>query len=98
MLDALRGVSCAVRRKSYTPMKDEYQIYIQYQEDELGGKSYHFEILDVAAAKYEQALHSQGAEAVASMSKGHREEGDILPGYLSKRSLLGFKGRKMVKL
>ena len=98
ILDALRGVSCAVRRKSYTPMKDEYQIYIQYQEDELGGKSYHFEILDVAAAKYEQALHSQGAEAVASMSRGHREEGDILPGYLSERSLLGFKGRKMVKL
>ena len=98
MLDALRGVACAFQRKTYTPMKDEYQIYIQYQEDELGGKSYHFEILDVAAAKYEQAKHNQGAEAVASMSRGHREEGDILPGYLSEHSLLGFKDRKMVKL
>ena len=95
VFDALRGVVCGLRRKTYTPMKDEYQIYIQYKEDESEGMSYRFEILDVAAAKYEQTLHNLGAAAADNMPKGNREVGDILPGYLSRRSLLGFKDRKM---
>ena len=97
-MDSMRGVYRAIRHIEYKPMPDEYKIYLQYQEDEAGGKKYRFEIMDSTASLKESRRWREGEEAAKKLPDGMRETGDILPGYISSRAMGGLKTRKLMPL
>ena len=75
---------------------DEYLIYLQYSEDASGTVKYVFKIVDSNAAIKENAISN--GKAADSFPNGYCETGAILPGYISSRSMLGFKTRKLTPL
>ena len=97
-MDTMRGVYRAIRHVEYKPMPDEYKIYLQYQENETGGIYYHFEIMDATASHKESRRLCEGEEAAEMLPDGMREIGDIIPGYISSRSLGGLTARKLIPL
>lgn len=105
-LDSIKGTIRALRHLSYDPIPDEYKIYLQYREDEAGGKKYRFEILDSAASIKEKkrlALRSMVSGEkdkvdYDNLPDGYKEVGDILPGYISFRAIGGLKVRKLMQL
>ncbi len=75
---------------------DEYFIYLQYSEDASGTVKYVFKIVDSDAATKEKAdLKGKPTDGLPS---GYCETGAILPGYISSRSTLGIKTRKLTPL
>lgn len=96
--DSVKGIYQALRRQAYTPIKDEYKLYLQYKEDEAEGKKYRFEILDCAASIREQVRLRDGESNAEVLPSGHSEVGDILPGYISSRAICGIKTRKLIPM
>lgn len=105
-LDSFKGTMRALRHLPYNPMPDEYKIYLQYREDESGGKKYRFEIMDSDASEKEKkrlALQNNPSNGQAkadyeNLPNGYKEVGDILPGYISFRAMGGMKIRKLMPL
>ena len=96
-MDRLRGAWRGFQGRENTPTPDEYKIYLQYQEDKAGSKKYHFEIMDSAAALKEAKRLREGT-VPTNMPDGYREEGVVLPGFISFRALEGIKSRKLMPL
>ena len=94
-LKRLRQALCDIDTKK---MPDEYKIYLQYQEDKAGSIKYHFEIMDSTAASKEAKRSREGDAAVQNMPDGHREVGDVLPGFISFRAFEGMRSRKLMPL
>ena len=88
-INGLRGMNVI-----QTP--DEYFIYLQYSEDASGTVKYLFRIVDSDAATKEKAvLNGKPADGLPN---GFCETGAIFPGYISSRSMLGIKTRKLTPL
>ena len=88
----------AILLKQTNYHKDEYLIYLKFNEDETGVCTYQFEVLDYAAALYEQIMFAQGKETTQSLPKGSRITGQIIPGFISYQRFFGLGKRKLKKL
>ncbi len=92
--ETLRNIGKVIRHMPVDRLIDDYNVYLQYQENAAGVCTYRFEIVDHAAALYDKTLRTKGEEAAAEMPRGFRRIGTISPGERSYQGLLGMKGRK----
>ena len=90
----LRNVSAAFQGRPTERLNDEYKVYLQYLENDAGGRKYTFKIVDHAAAAYDAVVCTKGEEAARGMPKGYCYVGKIDPGEISYQGLLGFGSRK----
>ena len=97
VLDRLHGAWKGLRGLENKPMKDEYKLYLQYKEDELGTGKYQFKLCNYAASVKEQ-LSWEGDDSVDNLPDGRIETGMIVPGSRSYRGLIGIRKRKLIEI
>lgn len=90
----LRNVIAAFQGHPTDKLNDEYKVYLLYLENDVGGHTYKFKIVDHAAAAYDAVVCTKGEDAARGMPKGYCYEGRIEPGEISYQGLLGLGSRK----
>lgn len=90
----LRNVIAAFQGHPTDKLNDEYKVYLLYLENDVGGHTYKFKIVDQAAAAYDAVVCTKGEDAARGMPKGYCYEGRIDPGEISYQGLLGLGSRK----
>lgn len=91
--DRINGMIKGIKRMKNAPLDDEYKIYIKCQDSQASGRKYTFEIHDSEKSKYEEVLKNDGEEEAKKYAHGKIEKGDLVPGNVSKRYIVGLLGR-----
>ncbi|MBR5078397.1 MAG: Hsp70 family protein [Victivallales bacterium] len=97
-MNKIRGIRDVISGKDFLKKKDAYDIYLKCSIGSTGNKKYSFEILDAEATQKESVMLTKGVVAAKNMPDGHKEEGDIMQGYISFRAMAGLKIRKLMPL
>ncbi len=90
MKRAWQGLTTTVDVKS---LKDNYELYLLYKEDQSGKVTYRFEFMDARSAYKETTRLTQGESAVQDIPDGVCEKGQIIPGMISKKGFWGMGSR-----